>query len=108
MPPAAPSRPRENIASVCRGGCADRSAQRALPADEVRRRHDQPIAHVERIIARGQAEGAFRTDLPVQWLVTTVHTLLHAAADQAAAGRLATEAVGEILEKTLLTTFKPE
>jgi TetR/AcrR family transcriptional repressor of mexCD-oprJ operon len=93
---------------LSRFGSLHAAAQRALPADEVRRRHDQPMAHVERIIARGQAEGAFRTDLPVQWLVTTVYTLLHAAADEAAAGRLATEAVGEILEKTLLAALKPE
>ena len=93
---------------LSRFGSLHAAAQRALPPDEVRRRHDQPMAHVERIIARGQAEGAFRTDLPVQWLVTTVYTLLHAATDEAAAGRLATESVGEILEKTLLATLKPE
>jgi TetR/AcrR family transcriptional regulator, mexCD-oprJ operon repressor len=93
---------------LSRFGSLHAAAQRALPADEVRRRHDQPMAHVERIIARGQAEGAFRTDLPVHWLVTTVYTLLHAAADEAAAGRLATESVGEILEKTLLAALKSE
>jgi TetR/AcrR family transcriptional repressor of mexCD-oprJ operon len=91
-----------------RFGSLHAAAQRALPPGEVRRRHDQPMAHVERIIARGQAEGAFRTDLPVEWLVTTVYTLLHAAADEAADGRLATDAVGEILEKTLLAALKPE
>ncbi|TDC87833.1 TetR/AcrR family transcriptional regulator [Nonomuraea deserti] len=93
---------------LSRFGSLHAAAQRALPADEVRRRHDRPMAHVERLVARGRAEGAFRTDLPVEWLVTTVYTLLHAAADEAAAGRLATEAVGEILEKTLLAALKSE
>lgn len=93
---------------LSRFGSLHAAVQGALPADEVRRRHDQPLAHVERLVARGQAEGAFRTDLPVEWLVTTVYTLLHAAADEAAAGRLAKESVGEILEKTLLAMLRPE
>lgn len=93
---------------LSRFGSLHGAAQRALPAGEVRRRHDQPMAYVERIIARGRAEGAFRTDLPVEWLVTTVYTLLHAAADEAAAGRLATDTAGEILVKTLLGALKPE
>ncbi|MEV0430529.1 TetR/AcrR family transcriptional regulator [Micromonospora sp. NPDC050495] len=93
---------------LSRFGSLHAAAQRALPTGEVRRRHDQPMAYVERIIARGQAEGAFRTDLPVEWLVTTVYTLLHAAADEAAAGRLTTDTAGKILEKTLLAALKPE
>ncbi|MGV9324997.1 TetR/AcrR family transcriptional regulator [Streptosporangium sandarakinum] len=92
---------------LSRFGGLHAAAQRTLPADEVRRRHDPPMAHVERLITRGRAEGAFRTDLPVEWLVTTVYTLLHAAADEAAAGRLDTDAVGEILEKTLLAALRP-
>lgn len=108
--------PAEALARVIRScwpllsrfGSLHAAARRTLPADEVRRRHDQPMTHVGRLIARGRAEGAFRTDLPVEWLVTTVYTLLHAAADEAAAGRLDTDAVGEILEKTLLAAFKPQ
>jgi TetR/AcrR family transcriptional repressor of mexCD-oprJ operon len=91
---------------LSRFGSLHIAAQRALTAEEVRRYHDQPMAHVERLIARGRREGAFRTDLPVDWLVATVYALLHTATDEAATGRLAAENVGEILEKTLLAVLR--
>ncbi|GAA2445617.1 TetR/AcrR family transcriptional regulator [Actinomadura vinacea] len=92
---------------LSRFGGLHTAAQRALTADEVRRYHDEPMAHVERLIDRGQKEGAFRADLPVDWLVTTVYSLLHTASGEVAAGRMAAENVGEILEKTLLAVLRP-
>jgi MFS family permease len=47
------------------------AAQRDLPPARIRRHHDQAMARVERLIARGQQEGDFRTDLPRPWLVAT-------------------------------------
>ncbi|XVQ07608.1 TetR/AcrR family transcriptional regulator [Spirillospora sp. CA-255316] len=91
-----------------RFGSLHTAAERLLTADEVRRFHDEPMAHVERLIVRGRKEGAFRVDLPVDWLVTTVYSLLHSATDEAAAGRMAAENVGEILEKTLLAVLTPD
>ncbi|WP_395110201.1 TetR/AcrR family transcriptional regulator [Actinomadura sp. SCN-SB] len=90
-----------------RFGSLHTAAQHALTAEEVRRYHDEPMAHVERLIVRGREAGVFRADLPVDWLVTTVYSLLHAAADEAAAGRMIAESVGEILEKTLLGVLMP-
>ncbi|MEV5749113.1 TetR/AcrR family transcriptional regulator [Actinoallomurus sp. NPDC052308] len=93
---------------LSRLGSLHAAAQHALPAEEVRRFHDKPMGYMERLIARGRTDGAFRTDLPADWLVTTVYTLLHAAADEAAAGRLDKDAVGDILERTLLAALKAE
>jgi TetR/AcrR family transcriptional regulator, mexCD-oprJ operon repressor len=46
---------------------------------------------VDGLIARGQAEGVFRNDLPKDWLVATLHALVHAAAQATATGQLTTQ-----------------
>jgi TetR/AcrR family transcriptional regulator, mexCD-oprJ operon repressor len=84
-------------------GGLHQAAQQALPAEEMRRRHDLPMVQVERVITRGRKTGDFRTDLPVEWLVTTAYALLHAASDEVHAGRLAVEDAGHLLEETLLS-----
>ncbi|MQY03693.1 TetR/AcrR family transcriptional regulator [Actinomadura macrotermitis] len=92
---------------LSRFGRLHQAARRALPAGEVRRLHDSPMEHVERLIERGRADGEFRTDLPVGWLVATVYALLHTAADDVAGGRLAAEDAGGYLESTLLSVLRP-
>jgi TetR/AcrR family transcriptional repressor of mexCD-oprJ operon len=88
---------------LSRFGRLHQAAQRALPAEEVRRHHDLPMEQVERLIVRGRSAGEFRTDLSVEWLVTTVYGLLHTAADEVSADRLTIEEAGENLEITLLS-----
>ncbi|MFH9015367.1 hypothetical protein ACH4C6_28860 [Streptomyces sp. NPDC017943] len=41
------------------------AAQRELPAGRIRELHSGPAARVETLVARGRAEGVFRTDLPI-------------------------------------------
>ncbi|MFE3449866.1 TetR/AcrR family transcriptional regulator [Nonomuraea sp. NPDC059194] len=77
------------------------AADRALPAERIRERHDRPLARVEQLIARGMDEGAFRTDLPLSWLVSTFFGLLHNAAGEIEAGRLPREQAAEVLTRTL-------
>ncbi|MGK5551943.1 TetR/AcrR family transcriptional regulator [Actinomadura kijaniata] len=93
-------------AQLSRFGRLHQAAQRALPREEVRRGHDRPMAHVRDLVARGQAVGDFRADVPADWLVATVYALLHAAADEVEAGRLPGDGAGEILATTLLGTLK--
>src|SRR5438445_3007039 len=45
------------------------AAQRELPPDRIRAHHTLPMRRVERLLQRGRRAGAFRTDLPVSWLV---------------------------------------
>jgi TetR/AcrR family transcriptional repressor of mexCD-oprJ operon len=81
------------------------AAQRDLPPARIRHLHDQAMARVERLIARGQREGEFRTDLPRPWLVATFYSVLHGAAEEVDAGRLDPNRVPEILTATLLDAF---
>ena len=81
------------------------AAQRELPPARIRQHHDRAMARVERLIARGQDEGDFRTDLPRPWLVATFYSVLHGAAEEVDAGRLDPNQVPEILTATLLAAF---
>lgn len=81
-------------------------AQRELGPVRLRRHHDPAMSHVQQLIARGQDEGIFRTDLPMSWLVTTVYSLLHAAAEDVNKGHLQPTAAAEVLEATLMPALR--
>ena len=81
------------------------AAQHELPPARIRRHHDQAMARVERLIARGQAEGDFRTDLPRPWLVATFYSVLHSAAEEVDAGRLDPAQAPQVLTTTLLAAL---
>lgn len=80
---------------------------RALPEHQVREQHHRVIDRLEALVARGQHEGDFRTDLPRDWLATVLLALLHAAADEVAAGRLQEKNVPDVLEATVLAAIAP-
>ncbi|GAA0999914.1 hypothetical protein GCM10009555_101750 [Acrocarpospora macrocephala] len=69
------------------------AAQGTLPPGRVLQLHAAPAQRVEELIRRGQNEAAFRTDLPITWLVSAVHYILKGAAEENRAGRLKTEDV---------------
>src|SRR5215469_12017010 len=84
------------------------AAQRELPAERIRGVHDRILRRVQSLIEHGQRTGTFRRDMPRQWLITTTYSLMHAAAEDAAAGRLdAGEAAG-LITTTLLAAFAPD
>jgi AcrR family transcriptional regulator len=83
------------------------AALEGLGESRLRKHHRAPLARVQALVARGQAEGALRADLPRDWLVTTFYSLLHAAAQEVDAGRLKAAAAPDVLESTLLAAFAP-
>jgi TetR/AcrR family transcriptional repressor of mexCD-oprJ operon len=78
-----------------------------LPEERIRAHHDGPLRRVEQIIERGRKTGAFRRDLPTSWLVTVFYSVLHAAADECAAGRLDTDEAPRVITATLLSAVAP-
>lgn len=82
-------------------------AQRELPQGRIRDLHEDLEGRVRRLLERGQREGVFRGDLPVAWLLATMHALMHAAADEIAAGRLEPDHAGPFLQATLLAAYAP-
>jgi TetR/AcrR family transcriptional repressor of mexCD-oprJ operon len=83
------------------------AAQRELPAERIRGVHDPILRRVQSLIERGQRAGTFRTDLPKQWLITTAFSLMHAAAEDAAAGRIEADDAAGLITATLLAAFAP-
>ena len=83
------------------------AAQRELPAERIRGVHDRILRRVQSLIEQGQHAGTFRRDMPQQWLITTTYSLMHAAAEDAAAGRLDAGDAAGLITATLLAAFTP-
>lgn len=81
------------------------AAQRELPLGRIRDQHQEIEARVRSLLERGQSQGVFRDDLPVSWLLTTMHALMHAAAEEITADRLDPADAPRLLEATLLPAF---
>ena len=62
---------------------------------------------VQSLIGRGQRAGTFRTDLPDHWLITTTFSLMHAAAEDAAAGRIKPGDAAALITAILQAAFTP-
>ena len=83
------------------------AAERDLPPDRIRSAHDEPMSRVRSLIESGRHTGAFRADLPADWLVAVFYAVMHGAAAEIRAGRLdAADAVGTITA-TLLAAYAP-
>ncbi len=72
-----------------------------LGSAAVARAHEAMHAPLAALIRRGQAEGVFREDLPIGWLLATYFALMHAYRDEVGAGRLRGEDAVPTLQATL-------
>lgn len=77
-----------------------------LPAARLRALHQPLFGRFKQLIERGQAEGAFRDDLPMSWMVATIYGLLHQAAEEVTGRRLGARQAGEVLAGTVLSAFR--
>lgn len=74
-----------------------------LPPEKLRGYAEMVLGRIERLLARGRAEGAFRADLPLDWLVATVYTLMHLAAEQVGSGGRKADEAGELVTATIMS-----
>jgi AcrR family transcriptional regulator len=81
------------------------AAQRELPAERIHQAHDQVLGRVQSLIERGQDTGAFRSDLPLAWLVSLAMNVMHAAAAEVSAGRLTSDLAPPVVAATLLAAL---
>jgi AcrR family transcriptional regulator len=72
-----------------------------LSAEAMRSTHESARAVIRRLLERGRREGAFRTDVPTGWLITSSLALIHAAAEEVRAGELDAQAALDVLTATV-------
>jgi TetR/AcrR family transcriptional regulator, mexCD-oprJ operon repressor len=80
-------------------------ATRSVPPERLRQHHVGVLQHLDRLIERGQEAGDFRSDLPRDWLVSVVYAVMHNAADEVDAGRLAADDAADVLVATLTSAL---
>lgn len=78
------------------------AAERSMANDELLAKHAEPARRAERLLERGRAGDAFRTDLPVSWLVTMLHTVTHAASSALHRGELTADEAPRMIVATML------
>ena len=82
-----------------------RSAAERLSPEAQRRTHLAARRPIRRLIDRGRREGAFRTDVSADWLVTSCIALMHAAVDEVRAGRMGATAARKALTASIRDLF---
>lgn len=73
-----------------------------LPQDELHGHHASALAELEPLIARGQAKGAFRSDVPAAWHLATLLALIHGASAELTAGRIDDAEVEDALTESVV------
>jgi TetR/AcrR family transcriptional regulator, mexCD-oprJ operon repressor len=90
---------------IADAGAVLEAAQSALPPGRIRELHADPAHRVEELIRRGQAEGAFRADLPPSWLASVLYQVLKGAAADIAGGRLDPSDASHFIVATVLAAY---
>lgn len=84
------------------------AAQRTLPADAFRAVHSEPIRRMQTLLRRGRRSGIFRTDMPLDWQITLIQSLLHGATDATYRGELRPQQAGRLVTESVLAALRPD
>jgi TetR/AcrR family transcriptional repressor of mexCD-oprJ operon len=98
---------RAGWSELSRNAAIAEAAASQLSPDALRRTHETGYARVRRLVEAGMAGGEFRTDVPVDWLLSVCFALLHAAGEDVRAGRLDDATALHALTTTMRAAFAP-
>jgi AcrR family transcriptional regulator len=84
-----------------------RAAAEELDPAAISRSHESAARTLRRLVERGRRSGAFRRDVPVEWLVASCFALLHTAADEVRSGHLKADAARKAMRTSILALFTP-
>ena len=76
-----------------------------LTPETIRRAHDSGYIRARRLFEAGVESGEFRSDAPVEWLLSVYYALLHAAGDDVRAGRIGSDTALDALTTTMRAAF---
>jgi AcrR family transcriptional regulator len=96
---------RASWAELSRNSAIADAAAAQLSPDALRRTHESYYATARRMFEAGIARGEFRSDVPVEWLLSVYHALLHAAGDDVRAGRIDSATALHALITTMRAAF---
>ena len=77
----------------------------SLSPEAVMRTHQAAHQTIGALLERGRADGSFRTDLPIGWLVTACIALIHACSDQVRGGQIDPDDAVRILTTSVRDLF---
>lgn len=73
-----------------------------LAPEQLRALHQPVVREIRPLLKRGQHSGVFNPDLPIEWMLTVLLELIHAASREYSTGRLPEEKAEAALIKTAL------
>ena len=82
-----------------------RGAAEHLPSGAVHRSHDAMLAPLRAVVDRGRRAGVFRTDVPVDWLLSMYFALVHGADEHAASQAADRAGALQLLTTSLMDLF---
>jgi hypothetical protein len=88
-----------------RNSAIAQAASEQLSSEARARAHEAVHDSIRQLAERGRAEGTFRDDLPIDWLVTGCLALIHACGDEVRAGRMDADAALDVLSTTMRDLF---
>jgi AcrR family transcriptional regulator len=78
-----------------------------LAPERLRALHAPVLGQLGPLLERGQASGSFDSDLPVDWMLTVVLELIHAASRDASSGRMSQRAAEQALIRSVVGALSP-
>ena len=69
--------------------------------------HEPVLTLLRPLLERGQAGGAFNPNLPLDWILTVLLEVIHAASREVTAGRLSEDDAERALLTTIMGAFSP-
>lgn len=83
------------------------AAERALPPDAMREVHEAPFERMRELLTRGRAQGVFRDDMPVEWQLTVVQSVLHGAFAALHRGEITAAEAPRLVSGTVIAAYTP-
>ncbi len=78
-----------------------------LAPERMHELHDPVLSLVRQVLERGRASSAFDSDQPLDWMLTVVLELIHAASRQLSAGRLSEDVAERALVTSVVGALSP-
>jgi AcrR family transcriptional regulator len=73
-----------------------------LAPERLRALHQPVLSQIRPLLKRGQQSGAFSAELPIEWMITVLLELIHAASREYSSGRLGSEKAEAVLIASIL------